>query len=403
MERIASKRETMKQFLFVTVFLIRFGSAQAQDYLSGKLVDKISGQKEILYDRTQNDISLNIYQTVYKITDENKTPIYSVTLTHDRIKGIMFFSIKKQNGTPTGSMVTYERTQSGLIFSDAASIDTSFNLSSDYTHLFSFTDTLRTYPVLHRIKYNNEELLLDPLTKLRIRKHNEIIKKITAKNSPSTFNQVLVKKRDSLYAQNFLFTELVSEIRQQIEEDINSLMSDKQVEKDVKRYEGEKRFGKPHGKGLQVLNGNIYDGNFKEGSFFDGNVVFKNDEAEYCGQFENDSKNGTGWLKYKNGSYLLGNFANNELKNGVALQKNKDGEKYFGGYNGKRNGYGELQNNSGGKYAGEFSDGRLVRGYAKEVDPFGYYTYSRIEKGIKNTVDAKTAEEFFGLTLSAGK
>ena len=106
-------------------------------------------------------------------------------------------------------------------------------------------------------------------------------------------------------------------------------------------------------------------------------------------------------MKYKNGSYLLGTFANNELSNGIALQKSITGETYFGGYNGKRTGYGELQNNTGGKYAGEFANDRLIKGYAKEVDQFGYYTYSLIERGIKTTIDSKTVEAFFGLTLSS--
>lgn len=394
----------MKKLLFATSLLFTFLGTQAQDYLSGKLVDKQSVQKEILYDRTQNDISLNVYQTVYKIANLDKKLLYSVTLTHDRIKGILFIGIKPQDGEATGRTVSYDRTQCGLIFSDATAMDSSFNVGSDYTHLFSFTDTIRTYPVLHKLKTNDKnELILDPLTKLRIRKHKELIKNVVLPEQQNAFNQHLFKLRDSLYAQHFLFNELVSEQRQQIEEDITILMKDKQVEQDVKRYEGEKRFGNPHGKGLMVLNGNIYDGNFAEGKFVSGNAILHSAEDEYCGQFKNDSKAGTGWLKYPNGSYFLGTFADNKFINGVALQKGKDGEIYFGGYNGKRNSYGELQNSNGGKYAGEFLNDRLVRGYAKEVDPFGYYTYARIEKGNKIPVDAKTAEEFFGLTLSAAK
>jgi hypothetical protein len=276
-------------------------------------------------------------------------------------------------------------------------MDASFVISGDYTHLFSFTDTLRTYPVLHQLKTGDKkELVLDPLSKLRIRKHKEIMKRISSLNP---FNQNLFNQRDSLYAQHSRFTESVTELRSQIEKNISLLMKDKQVEQDVKRYEGEKRGGKPEGKGLQVLNGSIYSGSFEQGKFISGNVVLKNEGTEYYGQFANSNKNGTGWLKYANGSYLLGIFKNNELFTGVALQKGSDGEIYFGGYNGKRNGYGELQNNSG-KYVGIFSNGRLIKGYTKEIDPFGYYTYSIIEGGAKNAIEAKTVEAFFGLMLS---
>jgi hypothetical protein len=388
----------MKKFLFLLCILVSLNS-QAQDYLSGKLVDKTGKEKEIFYDRTQNDITVGVYQTIYKVTDADKKPIYSVTLTHNRNKAVLFISIKPTNANPTARTVTYDKKESGLIFSDASTVDASFNLSNDYTHLFSFTDTMRNYPVLHKLKTTDgKEVHLDPLTKLRIRKHREEMKRIAALDP---FNEDLFNLRDSLYAKHFLYTEQTSQLRKQIETSISTLMKDKQVEQDVKRYAGEKRSGKPNGNGLQVINGNIYSGKFEDGKFITGNVVLQNNGDEYCGQFKDNGKSGIGWLKYKNDSYLLGVFANNELSTGIALQKSKSGETYFGGYNGKRTGYGELQNNTGGKYAGEFSNDRLVKGYAKEVDQFGYYTYSVIERGVKTTIDAKTVEAFFGLTLSS--
>ncbi len=394
----------MKKLLFLTGLQFTLLALQAQDYLSGKLIDKQTGTKEIFYDRTQNDIAFYVYQTVYKVTGADKSPLYTVTLTHDRAKGLLFVSLKPQTGNPVGSRISYDRTECGLIFSDKSSLDTSFNINANYNHLFSFTDTLRTYPILHKLKtFDKKDIVLDPLTKLRIRKHIEAIKNLDLSEHPVTFNQQLYKLRDTLYANHLRFNEAISQIRKQIEEDVTRLMKDKRVEQDVKRYEGEKRFGNPHGKGLLVINGNIYDGNFAEGKFASGSVLLHNEGYEYCGQYQGDKKTGTGWLKHKNGSYLLGTYVDNVLSTGITLQKSKDGEIYFGGFKGgKRTGYGELQNNTGGKYAGEFLDDRLVRGYSKEIDPFGYYTYSRIEKGIKTPVDAKTAEEFFGLSLSSG-
>jgi len=391
----------IKQLPFLFALQSLLLTVQAQDFFTGKLTDK-QGTKEIFYDRTQNDITGNVFQTVYKITDSQKKPLYTVSLTHDRVKGSFLISIKGSSGDPTGSRFTYDRAKCGLIISNLGGFDTIF--ASNYDYLFSFTDTLRTYPVIHQLKtYDRKNLFLDPLTKLRIKKHIEAIRKLKdVPEQPITFNGQLFKLRDSLYAKHYLLTEKVNDIRKQIEEDVSTLMRDNKVEKDIKRYVGEKRSGNPHGKGLLVLNANVYDGIFVNGKFANGKVVLLNDTSEYCGESSGGEKSGTGWLKFKNGSYLLGRFEGNNFTGGVSLQKTGN-EIYFGSYNGKRNGYGELQNTAGGKYAGEFRDDRLVKGYAKEVDPFGYYSYSQIQNGKKIPVEAETAEEFFGLTLSADK
>ena len=91
----------MKKILFACL-LFPLLVSHAQDYLSGKLIDKVTGQKEILYDRTQNDISFNVYQTVYKVINLDKKPVCSITLTHNRAKGILFLSIKPYGGDPIG-------------------------------------------------------------------------------------------------------------------------------------------------------------------------------------------------------------------------------------------------------------------------------------------------------------
>lgn len=374
----------------------------AQDFLSGRLFDQNGNRRDIFYDRTQNDISLSIYQTVYKITDLNKKVLYTLTLSHDRTKGIILTSVKTLAGQPNGSAIRYNKNECGLIFNDQSDFDTEFDINADYKYLVSFTDTGRTYPVVHKFKLiDNSVLVLDPLSKLRIKKHTEIINSLPpAPNEDLTANRLLLSMRDSLYAQSLRYHNAIDAIRSRINTDVAAYMEDRKVEQDKKRYEGAKRFGNAHGKGMLVVNGSIYDGDFSEGKFIAGCVTLRTDEYEYCGEFKNDTFNGTGWLKFKNGSYLLGTFVNGELSIGIALQKEKNGEIYFGGYNGKRNGFGEFQNAVGGKYTGQFASGRLSKGYAKEVDPFGYYTYSYFDSGTKTTVDTKIAEEFFGLSLS---
>jgi len=54
----------------------------------------------------------------------------------------------------------------------------------------------------------------------------------------------------------------------------------------------------------------------------------------------------------------------------------------------------------GEMYYGEFVNGRLVKGYSKDVDPFGFFSYSKTEKGIKTPVEVQQGEEFFNPLLS---
>jgi hypothetical protein len=185
-----------------------------------------------------------------------------------------------------------------------------------------------------------------------------------------------------------------------MEFDIAQLFDSKKVFEDETKYEGERKGGKPDGKGLLAVNGNLYDGVFKAGKFLQGKVALKTNNYDYYGEYSNDTLNGTGWMKYRNGSFLLGIFTKGILQQGVLLERN-NGEIYYGnGTNNQRNGYGELQGSNGGKYYGDFLNGRLVRGYAKETDQFGYSIYSRIENGTKTAVESSVCEEFFNLISS---
>ena len=388
-----------KLLLLVIVFTSL--AASAQDYLTGKMLDRNTNEREVLFDRTQNDITSGVYQTVYKIKSRDKKPLYTLLVTHDKNRHSLMFTIKPENDAVSGRTIYYDPIHCGLVFNDKNALDTIFNLSNNYAHLVSFTDTQRTFPVLHKLRtYDNVQLQLDPLSKLRIRKHTEVVNQLLTGNNESAFNRSLYQLRDSLYAQSLRLHNQAEAIHDRIENDINRLLADKQVAIGERRYEGEKRGGSPNGTGLLVQNGNIYSGTFKDGKFVSGVVMIKKDNYEYYGEYSDNNYNGTGFIKYDNEGYMLGNFINGQLSAGVVLQKEIPGEVYFGSYIQGRNGYGEFQSKQG-KYVGKFSNGRLVKGYCKETDPFGYYSYGQVDGGTKTTIDATAAEAFFGLSLSA--
>lgn len=414
------KEESAMKKLFLLFFLpILYFSLSAQDFLTGKLSGANASEQQIFYDRTQNVLGKNIFQSVYKIFDKNKALLYSVHITHDRSKSFFFLSLKAAGAPSVANTIRYERSKSGLIFSDLGNLDTSFNLSKSYGYLMSFTDTAREYPVLHKIKtQDRKDILLDPVTKLRLRKHNELVriirkndplfreqnaeKEIPKKKDKEIFNAQLLAQRDSLYARSNLLHDKIQKMRSKIESDIAVLFKVKHVYDDAMRYEGDKHKGEAEGTGLFMSNGNYYDGYFRDGKFVSGDVIIHYEAFEYCGEYSFDSLNGSGLLKYKNDSYLLGWFKEGVLYEGVMLSIGKAGDVYFGVCkNSERTGYGELYNTKGEMYYGQFLKGTLVKGYAKDIDPFGFFIYSRMENGIKIPLDTKEGEEFFNSVVSS--
>lgn len=408
----------MKRILLVVCVFVVFQSLSAQDYLTGKISSAKEGDQQIFYDRTQVVVKKNVLQSIYKVFDSNKSLLYSVYLTNDRIKSSILISIRPAGLSSSSNTIEYDRSKSGLIFSNASNLDTAVNLSQLYDYLLSFADTIRDYPVLHKLKMpDGKVVMLDPLSKLRIRKHNELAKhillthpeikklnedkEIQGKKQKELFRAHLLRLRDSLYSKTAFFTDRVTKIRAGVESDIERLFKVKKVYGDARRYEGEKKKGEADGNGLFMANGNYYSGFFIENKFVSGTVIIQYDAYEYCGEFSSDSLNGVGRVKYNNESYLLGIFKDGVLQDGVAHSINKTGEVFFGTIkNGLRTGYGELNNTKGELYYGEFLNSRLVRGYSKDVDPFGFFVYSRIDNGIKTPVKTEEGEEFFSLLSS---
>ncbi|MES2622663.1 MAG: hypothetical protein V4615_17575 [Bacteroidota bacterium] len=403
----------MKRMFLLAGLFIFCQSLFAQDYLTGKISIAKEGEQQIFYDRTQIVLKKNVLQSVYKVFDSDKSLLYSVYLTNDRIKSSILISIRPAGLPSSSNTVEYDRGKSGLIFTNLSNLDTAVNLSKLYDYLLSFADTIRDYPILHKLKMPDEKVvILDPVSKLRIRKHIEIAKHILLthpeikkqnedketkeKKQKELFRTQLLRQRDSLYSATGFFNERVAEVRAGIERDIQRLFKVKKVYDDARRYEGEKKKGEADGTGLFMANGNYYSGLFRENRFVSGNVIIQYDAYEYCGEFSLDSLNGVGAVKYKNQSYLLGMFKDGVLDNGVGYSISKTGEVFFGAIrNGQRTGYGELNNTKGEMYYGEFSNSRLIKGYSKDADPFGFFVYSRIDNSIKSPVTTEEGEAFF--------
>jgi hypothetical protein len=418
-------------------------AVQAQDYLTGKLIDAQSGVQPVFYDRTQQSGGISSFQTIYKVLNMDKELLYTITITHDRPKTQITFSVNTEGSGTLQTTIKYDKNACGLIFSDKGDADTGYSLAKHYDYLISFTDATRDYPVLHKIKTTNgQQIELDPLSKYRLRKHKEIIRSSSVSDyiaekkkekgkgrkiaendyvgedqiwghhqeagkpeiAIDTFNSHLLKLRDALYNKSTRLNDSIAKIRDVIEADMTRLLKNPQLEEHERRYSGKRKGGKYDGKGTFMTKGNLYEGKFSDGKFISGIVFIRKDSTEYCGQYNAGNMNGLGWLKFKNGGYFMGYFKGDILVNGIELSNEKEGEIFFGNcVNNQKTGYGELVNAQGNYYYGEYLGGKLVKGYSKEVDQFGYATYSIIENDSKKMVDPEVAEDFFGAILSLKK
>ncbi|MDB5282883.1 MAG: hypothetical protein JWO06_1958 [Bacteroidota bacterium] len=400
------KRSLLKSLLLVFALLIGMFSF-SQDYLTGRIIDNNGSLRKIYYDRTEV-LSGGIFRSIYRVMNEHKVPMYTIAVLHDKTNSQFSYTIKSAHETSKPLVVKYDKDKCGLVFTNLGNLDTAFDGGHIYSYLVSFADLTRDYPVVHLIRTNNgDEIDLDPLSKLRIKKHTEIIRPfLKAMQKPEakkdTFNIHLVHLRDALYKEQAYYTGLTADLKKQIETDFTSTIRDKRYYDSGKKYKGEKKSGKAEGKGFLAEDKNIYDGSFQHGKLVAGNVILRNSSLEYLGQYSAEAYNGPGKLKYTNGTVLLGIFASGVLKEGICLWKEKNGDEYFGDFkNEKRTGYGEFRTPTGSIFYGEFLDGRLVKGYAKEIDQFGYSTFNKIDKGIKIAVDPLVSKDFFDLVAAS--
>lgn len=403
------KRLTAIMFAFFGVTI-----SYSQDYLKGKLLNGAQ-PVAIQYDRTQFVISPGVYQAVYKVFGADNRMLYSITATHDRQKQYFFIAAKPVGQPPISYALKYEREKSALVFCDVNNLDTVF-ANSGYKYLFSFTDTLYDFPVLHQLNVGDNKLLqLDPLTKLRLKKHTDIVKQLWKKYPYLTKQKIraipiladddddysmrayLTGQRNAMYKMHVAYADSIKQLRASLEQQALKIFKKQRLDEiSDDKYSGEKKGGKADGKGVMIRAKSIYAGTFTKGNFSCGSVIENTDSGAYCGSMCNRLYEGAGMASSSGGRYRLGRFIGGVLVNGVGLLKDNETETYFGIItNDKRSGYGELQQKNGSLYCGIFNDGILQKGYAKEVDPFGNALYFVFEDGEKVQVDESEVERFF--------
>ena len=112
------------------------------------------------------------------------------------------------------------------------------------------------------------------------------------------------------------------------------------VHESGERYEGDFRYGKRHGTGVQY--------------YPDGKMKYK-------GDFRTDQRTGYGAYFFPNGDKYVGLFQNN-LPHGKGTYYYADGDRFVGIYeNGKRNGQGAFYHSAGRREVGVYSEDERVR------------------------------------------
>ena len=145
---------------------------------------------------------------------------------------------------------------------------------------------------------------------------------------------------------------------------------------DGKRYVGEHKNGKPHGRGVIFYKGDklkSYEGDWyygkREGK---GTLIWQNG-ARYVGEWNNDHREGYGVQYYSNGEIYEGNWLNGKRygKGKITFASDDSANrKYYDGdwVNDVRQGTGTMVWNTGKKYVGDWKNGHF---YGKGIC---YYT-----------------------------
>jgi hypothetical protein len=398
--------------LFLLLFFTSTFTTSAQNYLSGTLIKDSTNSTEILYDRTQATIAKNLYHCTYKILNSKSQQILTIKLVHDKSKNFVSATVRYPNKNPRILNITYKPTECGLILCDRNNLDTLFSLKKSYQLLISFADTGRDFPALHKIMAtDNDELVLDPLTKFRVAKHNETIRVLIKKNpalyarfqalqpkapdDTSPLKGILMGVRDSVDIKRKTLIASAENIKKSLIEDSIRLYKAKSVSEDGSFYKGDKKHGKPDGEGFLVSMKSIYKGIFRAGVFISGSALIRTNDYEYCGEYDKSNFSGIGCLKFNSGIYYVGTFNAGKLMDGIMKWNESGGEFFYGlikSFN--RTGYGEYRTKSGDRYWGEFLNGRLTKGYISEAIGTNNSCW-RFENGGKNAISVKSCEVVF--------
>ena len=110
---------------------------------------------------------------------------------------------------------------------------------------------------------------------------------------------------------------------------------------------------------IKYLNGDKYEGEFKNGNREGYGLYYYSDGNKYEGEFKNGNKEGYGIYYFSNGDRYEGEFKNDSF-NGNGIIISLHGDKFKGEYkNGKKEGYGIYYFSNGSKYEGEFKNGQI--------------------------------------------
>ncbi len=129
--------------------------------------------------------------------------------------------------------------------------------------------------------------------------------------------------------------------------------------KDGGIYEGEFKYGKPHGYGKMTWpGGDVYEGDFQKGLRHGEGVQTYADGSIYSGNFRLGFMDGIGTYKWSDGAIYAGGFQKNKFE-GHGWFTTSDGERYEGGWKkGLADGEGNYMLVDGSRYLGHYKKGK---------------------------------------------
>jgi hypothetical protein len=158
---------------------------------------------------------------------------------------------------------------------------------------------------------------------------------------------------------------------------------------DALKYEGERKGGQFHGRGVQTFpNGERYVGEWKVGKK-NGCGVYAFSDCRYEGEWKDGKYHGHGVFMFSSGARYEGGYKDG-VRNGHGVFTFRDGERYEGEYKDmSRNGLGVFTFSDGRRYEGEhkddeyhghgvstFPDGRRYEGGYKDGEYHGHGVFT---------------------------
>ncbi|SHJ51724.1 tetratricopeptide repeat protein [Parasporobacterium paucivorans] len=164
------------------------------------------------------------------------------------------------------------------------------------------------------------------------------------------------------------------------------------------RYEGEFKDGLRSGQGTKTyVNGDRYEGSFEEGKFHGYGIFSYSDGNKYEGEWIKGKPNGQGTRIFANGDKYVGGFRNYNF-HGRGIWISANGDKYEGEFkDGKFNGLGTLHYRSGDKYEGKWEKGVFhgygILTYADGTRKEGEFEDGKLKYGYENRYEEEFTKE----------